>query len=62
METCTDLEGWTTSEYKEFKYDDKESNSDSDEDDEDDQDNGVVRGYSTGKYNKILFIEELLPE
>jgi hypothetical protein len=61
METCPDLEGWTTSEYKEFKYGDKESNSDSDED-EDDQGSGVVRGYSTGKYNKILFIEELLPE
>ena len=58
METCPDLEGWTTSEYKEFKYGDKESNSDSDED-EDDQGSGVVRGYSTGKYNKILFMQFL---
>jgi hypothetical protein len=61
METCPDLEGWTTSEYKEFKYDDRETNSDTDDDD--DQGGGVVvRGYSTSKYNKILFIEELLPE
>lgn len=59
METCPDLEGWTDSEYKEFVCDD-ETVSDSDEDD--DQEDGVIRGYSTDKYKKILFIEELLPE
>ena len=59
METCSDLEGWTDSEYKEFDCDD-ENVSDSDE--EDDQGSVVVRGYSTDKYKKILFIEELLPE
>lgn len=55
METCTDLEGWTDSEYKEFECDDET-------DGDDDQEDGVVRGYSTDKYKKILFIEELLPE
>lgn len=59
METCSDLEGWADSEYKEFDCDD-ENVSDSDE--EDDQGSVVVRGYSTDKYKKILFIEELLPE
>lgn len=59
METCSDLEGWTDSEYKEFDCDD-ENVSDSDE--EDDQGSVVVRGYSSDKYKKILFIEELLPE
>ena len=59
METCSDLEGWTDSEYKEFDCED-ENVSDSDE--EDDQGSVVVRGYSTDKYKKILFIEELLPE
>ena len=55
METCPDVEGWTDSEYKEFECDDE-----SDEDD--DQEDDVVRGYSSDKYKKILFIEELLPE
>jgi len=55
METCPDLEGWTDSEYKEFECDDEI-------DGDDDQEDGVVRGYSTDKYKKILFIEELLPE
>ncbi|MDB4345981.1 hypothetical protein OAA41_00280 [bacterium] len=59
METCPDLEGWTDSEYKEFDRDD-ENIFESDEDD--DQEDGVVRGYSSDKYKKILFIEELLPE
>ena len=60
METCPDLEGWTDSEYKEFDCD-VENISETDGDD-DDQEDGVVRGYSTDKYKKILFIEELLPE
>jgi hypothetical protein len=55
MEACPDLEGWTDSEYKEFECDDEI-------DGDDDQEDGVVRGYSTDKYKKILFIEELLPE
>jgi len=59
METCPDLEGWTDSEYKEFDYDDGNI---SETDGDDDQEDGVVRGYSTDKYKKILFIEELLPE
>ena len=59
METCPDLEGWTDSEYKEFDCD-VENISETDGDD--DQEDGVVRGYSTDKYKKILFIEELLPE
>ena len=61
METCSDLEGWTDSEYKEFDCDD-ENISETDGDDDDDQEDGVVRGYSADKYKKILFIEELLPE
>ena len=61
METCSDLEGWTDSEYKEYDRDD-ENISETDGDDDDDQEDGVVRGYSTDKYKKILFIEELLPE
>jgi len=59
METCPDLEGWTDSEYKEFDCDDENI---SETDGDDDQEDGVVRGYSTDKYKKILFIEELLPE
>ena len=59
METCPDLEGWTDSEYKEFDCDD-ENISESDADD--DQEDGIVRGYSTHRYKKILFVEELLPE
>lgn len=63
METCPDLEGWTNSEYKEFKCDDNESISDSDADSDDDQGDGVVvRGYSTDTFKKILVVEELLPE
>tara|TARA_Y100000389_G_scaffold184915_1_gene203791 strand:+ start:330 stop:491 length:162 start_codon:yes stop_codon:yes gene_type:complete len=53
METCPDLEGWTDSEYKEFEFEC---------DTDDDQEDGVVRGYSTDRYKKILFVEELLPE
>ena len=59
METCSDLEGWTDSEYKEFDCDDENI---SESDDDDDQEDGVIRGYSSDKYKKILFIEELLPE
>ena len=69
METCPDLEGWTTSEYKEFKYDDRETNSadsdsesDSDTESEDTADNVNIRGYKKGVYKKILTEEELLPE
>lgn len=58
METCSDLEGWTDSEYKEFDCDDENIS----ESDDDDQEDGVIRGYSSDKYKKILFIEELLPE
>ena len=62
METCSDPEGWTTSNYKNFKRTDNDPNSETDDDDEDDQEGPVVRGYSGDKYKKILFIEELLPE
>jgi hypothetical protein len=57
METCSDIDGWTDYEYKEFDCDDNISDTD-----DDDQERDVVRGYSTDKYKKILFIEELLPE
>lgn len=52
-------EGWTESEYKEFKVDD-ESDSDSDSDSDSERDD--MKGYQKKEYKKILVVEDLLPE
>jgi hypothetical protein len=52
-------EGWTDTEYKEFKVDD---GSDSDSDSESESEKEDMKGYQKKEYKKILVVEELLPE
>ena len=52
-------EGWTDAEYKSFKVEEDDT-SDSESDTEESL--TTVKGYQKEKYQKILFIEELLPE
>ena len=54
-------EGWTESEYKEFKVDDG-SDSDSDSDSHSDSERNDMKGYQKKEYKKILVVEDLLPE
>jgi hypothetical protein len=56
-------EGWTDTEYKSFRVgEDDTSDSDSGSDSDEPNNINTVRGYRKEKFNKILFIEELLPE
>ena len=54
-------EGWTESEYKEFKVDDG-SDSDSYSDSDSDYERDDMKGYQKKEYKKILVVEDLLPE
>ena len=59
------LQGWTTSNYKNFKAVDESSDSGSDSESDSESEvprKGNIRGYNKDAYKKILIVEELLPE
>lgn len=62
--STSDLEGWTTSEYKSFKVvdDDSDTSTDGDSDEEDEQIFARSRIIRRLQYTKIVHKEDLLPE